>query len=568
MSKKATNAARIAMSLQRHGVKEVFGQSNPFPITLACMNIGIRQIAYRQENAGTYMAHGYAACSNKAGVVLAQNGPAATLVVAGLAECLKASIPVIAIVQEVSQNDMEKNAFQEIDHVKLFEGVSKWVRRIPTQQRIEDYVDMAFIAANSGRPGPTVLLCPTDMIFDPTEYPVNEARQSNHGHMPLDRVGPDPAVIAKAAKLLANAKKPFIYAGGGVISSLAQAELRAIQEECAIPVASSTMGKGCVDEKHPLSMGPIGYYMGMRGASKFMKPMVQEADVVLLVGNRTNQNGTDSWTLLPRGAEYIHIDIDPMEIGRNYETGTRIVGDAKLSLAALLAALKAENLDARKKARPDVEKAIKAAKESHVKEAADVTESNESPIRIERFLAEVNKRLDADHIIAADASISSVWLANYITATDERKFVFPRGIAGLGWGLPMGMGAKAAQPGRKVFCLAGDGGFAHVWSELETCKRENLDVVIAVINNRILGYQKFAEIALSGGHYTNACDLGPVDHVKVAEACGVTGIRIEKAEEIPGAVEKALQLKGVVVLDLMVAHDCVPPIPLMDSLQK
>ncbi len=566
MEQKASFSKRVALALKRHGVTEIFGQSNPPTIMLEANALGIRQIGFRTENAGSYMAQGFAMASGRVGVVAAQNGPAATLLVPGLAECLKASHPVVAIVQELGATSMDRNAFQEIDHVKLFEGVSKWVKRIPDQSRTEDYVDMAFVAATSGRPGPVVLLCPADYMFDPTEYPYQDLRNVSYGSYPLDRVMADPARVKEAARLLASAKKPFVYAGGGVISSQGSAALRDLQEKCSLPVATTTMGKGSVDETHPLSMGPIGYYMGKRGATKFLKPMVDEADVILLVGNRTNQNGTDAWTLLPWGAKYIHIDIDPMEIGRNYES-LRVVGDAKLALEQLTEALLAEDLSARKAARADVEATIAKAKADHAVEAEDVCCATTTPLRIECVLAEVNRQLADDHIIVADASLSSVWLANYIDATKNRKFIFPRGLAGLGWGLPMAIGAKVAQPGRPVFCLAGDGGFGHVWSELETCKRDKINVVTAVINNEILGYQKHAERALLGGLYTTACDLTDTNLAAVAEAVGVKAIRVETFEDIAPAVKEAFAHDGPVLLDLLIEPNCIPPIPLMGKLE-
>ncbi|MDR3296168.1 MAG: hypothetical protein LBT26_10145 [Clostridiales Family XIII bacterium] len=565
MENKASVSARIALALKRHGVTEIFGQSNPPTVLLAAEALGIRQVGYRQENAGTYMAQGYSMCSGRVSVIAAQNGPAATLIVPGLAECLKASHPVVAIVQDVDSNTVDRNAFQELDHIKLFEGVTKWVRRISNINRVEDFVDMAFMAAASGRPGPVVLLCPTDMLFDPTEYPIPPGRSASYGYYPMDRCGADPDAVKAAARLLAAAKSPFIYAGGGVISSQANAELRAVQEECSIPVANSTMGKGSVDESHPLSIGTIGYYMGRRGSTKFMRPLIDEADVILLVGNRTNQNGTDAWTLLPRSARYIHIDVDPMEIGRNYEA-LRVTGDAKLTLRQLKTALLAEDLSARKAGRAGIEARIAKARDEHKAEAKDMLESDASPVRVERFLAEVEKQLADDHIIVADASLSSVWLANYIPAVKQRKFVFPRGIAGLGWGLPLAMGAKLAQPGRKVFCLAGDGGFAHVWSELETCKREKINVCLAVINNEILGYQKHAERALLGTS-TTACDLTAVNHAMVAEGCGVKSFRISKADEIKPAVAEAFAFDGPAVLDVIMEPNCIAPLPFMGKLE-
>src|SRR5690625_555542 len=186
-NQKATNAMRIALSLKRNGVKYFFGQSNPPTITLACEDLGMEQIGYRQENAGVYMAHAYAMCTNTVPVITAQNGPAATLLVPGLAECMKSSYPVVAIVEEVSREHEEKNAFQELDHTQLFQGVAKWVKKVIVPNQIEDFVDRAFTIAASGRPGPTVLLCPKDIIGDTKEYLINVNRTQNSGVFPLDR---------------------------------------------------------------------------------------------------------------------------------------------------------------------------------------------------------------------------------------------------------------------------------------------------------------------------------------------------------------------------------------------
>lgn len=562
----ATNAMRIALSLKRNGVKYLFGQSNPASITLACAEIGIKQIGYRQENAGAYMAQAYAMCTNTIPVVTAQNGPAATLLVPGLAECLKSSYPVVALVEEVSREHEEKNAFQELDHILLFQGVSKWVKRIPIQERIEDYVDRAFTIAASGRPGPTVLLCPKDIILDTKEYLINLSRNQNSGVFPLDRSISELTKVEEAADILRNAKQPIIYAGGGVILSGAIKEIRELQEECSIPVATTTMGKGSVDEEHPLSIGPIGYYMGKLGVSKHLKSMVQDADVILLVGTRTNQNGTDSWTLLPENAKYIHIDLDPIEISRNYES-LRLVGDAKLTLLELKESLLRKGVQKRADCRAIIEEKIHSAREMHKKSMQDIHLAQSGKIKVERFLYEVEKRLDDNHIIVADASFSSVWNVNYLKAIKNRKFIFPRGLAGLGWGLPMAMGAKVAKPGNKVFCLAGDGGFGHVWSELETCKRHGIHIVLAIINNGILGYQKFVETA-TFGQYTDACDFSYVDHTKIAEACDVKGIKVESISDIAGAIDEAFKSEESVVIDLISDPNNIPPVGVLDGLQN
>ncbi len=554
---------RFAHALKRHGVEFLFGQSNPPSITLAASDLGILQIGYRQENAGTYMADGYARVSGKVPVVTAQNGPAATLLVPGLAECLSASVPIVALVQDVGPGTQDRNAFQELDQLDLFKGVAKWIRRVTTADRIEDYVDMAFTAAASGRPGPAVLLVSMELLMQAEERPVS-ARAAHLGTYPLDRNQPEQSKVERAAEMLAQARAPIVYAGGGVMGSRAQAELRQLQALAHLPVATSTMGKGGVDETHPLSIGVIGYYMATRGMAKFLKPMVTEADVILLVGNRTNQNGTDSWKLLPKEASYIHIDIDPMEIGRNYEA-FRLQGDAKVTLAALNAALEKQDLSQRQAARAGVEEFIVEARRKHKEEIAGVSQSDESPIRPERFMAELEKQLSADHIIVADASFSSIWIANYLAAEQERRFITPRGQAGLGWGFPLAMGARLGSPDRPVVCVVGDGGFGHVWSELETTRRHGIKVVIAVMNNSILGYQKHAENA-GLGRYTNVCDFVAVDHAAIAEACGVKGIRVERTQDIAGAIEQAFASEGSVLLDIIADPNAMPPVAAFTSL--
>ena len=554
---------RFAHALKRHGVEYLFGQSNPPGLTMAAEDLGILQIGYRQENAGTYMADGYARATGKLGVVTAQNGPAATLLVPGLAECLSASVPVVALVQDVGPNTLDRNAFQELDQLELFKGVSKWTRRVTTADRIEDYVDMAFTAAASGRPGPAVLLISMELLFQAEERPV-APRKAFLGQYPLDRTQADPAQIVRAAELLASARAPIIYAGGGVLGSGAQPELRALQELAALPVATSTMGKGSVDETHPLSIGCIGYYMATRGMAKFMKPLVSEADVILLVGNRTNQNGTDSWKLLPPDATYLHIDIDPMEIGRNYES-LRLQGDAKLTLRALHEAMRAQDLGKRHTARPALFAAIAAAKASHLAEIAGVSQSDAAPIRPERLMFELDKQLAPDHIVVADASFSSIWVANYLAATLDRRFITPRGQAGLGWGFPLAMGAKIGQPQRPVFAVVGDGGFGHVWSEMETARRHGVKVVVAVMNNAILGYQKHAETA-GLGRYTNVCDFCTVDHAAIARACGIEGIRLDRAQEIEAVLRHALAADGPVLIDVIADPNAMPPVTAFSGL--
>ena len=469
-------AQAFAGSLARHGVEFVFGQSIPSLIHLAAPDFGITQIGYRTENAGAIMADGYARISHKVGVVTAQNGPAATLLVPALAEALSASIPLVALVQDVALGNFDRNAFQELDHLQLFAGCCKWVRRVHSPDRIEDYVDMAFTAAAGGRPGPAVLLCPYDLIAE--ESAPSNGRTSQLGHYPLDRVLADPARIDEAARLLADAERPLIVAGGGVHLSDAAGALASLQDFASLPVATTPMGKGAVSESHPLSLGVIGYFMGVGGMARHQRSLIEDTDLIVLVGNRTNQNGTDSWQLFPRSARFIHLDVDGGEVGRNYES-LRLVGDAKLTLIALEDALTRCNLEKRRRRRAALERRIADGRARHRSEAEPMLKSTSRPVRPERLMGDLADLLQPDDIVVADASYASIWVANYLPALATGvRFLTPRGLAGLGWGLPMALGAKLAAGDRRVFCVVGDGGFAHVWSELETARRHSIAVSI------------------------------------------------------------------------------------------
>ncbi|MCZ6720321.1 MAG: acetolactate synthase catalytic subunit [Proteobacteria bacterium] len=558
-------AQAFGAALKRHGITVMFGQSNPPALFLAAADFGIEQITYRTENAGAIMADGYARASGRVPVVTAQNGPAATLLVPGLAEAYKASIPMVALVQDLPRPNRDRNAFQEIDEIALYQGVSKWLRRIDTVERIDDYIDMAFTAAASGRPGPAVLLAPWDLIDEP-QAP-GSPRTAELGQVPLDRTLADPARIDEAAQLLAEAERPLICAGGGVHSSKAWDELARLQELAGLPVATTTMGKGAVDERHPLSIGVIGYFMGERGMTKFLKPMVEEADVILLVGNRTNQNGTDSWQLFPPGARFIHLDIDGNEVGRNYEA-LRLVGDAKLTLAALSQALEARDLAARRAGRAALEAQIAEGRAKHEKEARAMLTSEARPIRPERLMAELDALLRDDDIVVADASYASIWVANYLKARrGGQRFLTPRGMAGLGWGLPLAIGAKLAKPEARVFCLTGDGGFAHCWSELETVRRHGLKIVLTVLNNGTLAYQGHAEDVWYGRH-TSAIAISPIDHAMIAHACGLNGIRVEEAKDYRPALEEAAASDKTTLIDVITDPRASPPITMYEGKKK
>ena len=538
MSPSETVAQRIAQALRRHDVEVIFAQSLPSALVLACEAIGIRQIAYRQENMGGAMADGYARVSGKVAVLCAQNGPGAALLVPPLAEALKASIPIVALVQEVERPQADRNAFQELDHASLFSCCAKWTRRIITADRADDYIDQAFVAAASGKPGPAVLLLPADLLREPAAGD-GTRRRARLGAWPIDRVRPDEAAIRAAARLIAHASHPVVMAGGGVLSSGGAGALARLQQAAHLPVFTTNMGKGAVDEQHPLSCGVLGALNGPRSLGRRTLPLLSTADVVLLVGTRTNQNGTDSWRLIPPSARLVHIDIDPTEIGRNYEA-LRLVGDAATTLDALTRALADEDLSRRSSARTDLEMRIAAAWLAFENDRRPLIVHNTAPIRPERIMAQLQPLLTPATIVVGDASYSSMWVVGQLRALAEgMRFLTPRGLAGLGWGLPLAIGAKLARGADPVVAVVGDGGFAHAWAELETMVRLKIPLTAIVLNNGVLGYQKDAE-TVKFGAFTSACRFSPVDHAAIARACGCRAISVAEPAQLGDALANAI----------------------------
>lgn len=559
-----TVAVAIAEALRRHGVSEIFGQSIPAPILQAGEDIGIRQVFYRTENAGGAMADAAARVRNRIAVVAAQNGPAATLLVAPLAEALKASVPVLALVQEVPVSDRDRNAFQEIDHFALFSGVAKWIRRIDSADRAIDYVDRAIAEATSGRPGPVVLLIARDMMTIPAA-PLPFPRTDQLGHFPLDRVRPEQAAIEEAARLIAEAERPVVVAGGGVHLSGAVDSVVRLQELASLPVFTTNMGKGAVSELHELSAGVAGNIAGEYGPAHFQLDLIEEADVILVVGSRTNENGTNGWTQYPLGARMIQIDLDPAEPGRTYEA-LRLVGDVRATTEELIEALERQDLGKRGARRAALAAGIAEGKRKHAERNLERrTDDDAQPLRPERMLAALDAQLTGDDIVVADASYSSIWVTGFLTAKQAgQRFILPRGIAGLGWGLPYAIGAKIAAPERRVVAIVGDGGFAHCWSEMETAIRERTPLTVILLNNSRLGFQANYDMFV-WGRTSSAVEFADVDHCAIARACGANAVRVERAADLDAALQEALASDRVTLIDLVVEPNAYPPVSAWDG---
>jgi len=386
------------------------------------------------------------------------------------------------------------------------------------------------------------------------------------GRFPLDRTVPVQARLRKLADALLAARRPLVVAGGGVHLSGAADALARLQSLAGLPMASTNMGKGAIDESHPLALGVIGNAMGTRSPAKFLQPYVESADFVLFVGTRTNENGTASWSLFPKGAACAQIDVDSQEVGRNY-AAMRFTGDAAATLDALCELLQGRCEAVARERLAEFSSLFEQARQAHRKELAPYAGSDASPMRPERIMAEL-ARCEGDVVWVADASYSSIWLVQYLRSTRPgTRFITPRGIAGLGWGVPMAIGAKIARPASRVVCLTGDGGFAHCWAELETARRHGIPVTVVVLNNGVLGFQINAEESRFGTH-TEVCHFGDIDHVAIARACGCEGRAVANAGELRQALDAAAASELPFVIDVKTDPAAFPPITAFESQLK
>lgn len=553
-----TVAERLAGELAQAGIDLIFGQGSPSALTLAAERLGLRQIGFRTENAGAAMADGYARASGRLGCIATQNGAAAALVAAGLSEAFKASVPVLVLVQDVERAHVGRNAFQEFDHAALFACCTKWFHRLDDGSRALEMLRKAILMATSGRPGPVALAIPADVLNE--RLPQRRAPLPASAAFPALRQQPEPAALAEAARLLAAADRPIVVAGGGVHTSGAQAELAALQQRFALGVATTIMGKGAVDEGDPLTLGVVGSAMGPGSPSRAMRALIRSADVVMFVGNRTNDNGTASWSLFPDEAAFIHLDIAAEETTRNYPA-LPLVGDARVTLRALGEAMAPIARDAQLATRRrTLTEAISAARAASAGDVAALTLRSTDPLRPEHLMHVLQDRAPADTLFVADASYSSLWVSQYLRSRRPgRQFLFPRGLAGIGWGYPLALGARLALPRTPVVAVVGDGGFSHCWAELECAARHGIAVKVIVLNNALLGFQHHAEL-VRFGQATEVCTIRRIDHAMIAQAVGCAGAAVTAAADLPSALDWLLAAEGPCLLDVHVDPAAFPPI--------
>lgn len=512
---------------------------------------GIRHILARHEQCAAHMADGYARAKGIPGVCTATSGPGATNLVTGIAVAHMDSSPVIAITGQVPRSMIGRDAFQEADIVGIATPITKYTFQLKSASEIPDTVKAAFLLANTNRKGPVLIDIPKDVFYEEVDY--MEAEKVRIGGYVVRTGDPHPYSIKRAVGLILDSERPLIIAGGGVIASNGSSELVRLAELMPAPVATTLMGKGAIPENHPLSLGMIG--MHGKGEANMA---AEEADLILAVGVRFNDRTVGRMEKFGENAKIIHIDIDPAEIGKNLEVDVPIVADARKALAALAERLL--EVGVRRKEN-EWSKRIAELKEKY----RDFYNSDEakgtlSPKKIMKIL---RSAIPERSIITTGVGQNQMWAALHFQVLEPRTFITSGGLGAMGFGFPASLGVKVACPDRPVFNIDGDGSFLMTEQDLATAVVENIPTVTLVMDNRVLGMVRQWQCMFCDKRYSET-DLGKVpDFVKLAEAYGAEGIRVETYPEFEAAVRKSVSAEVPVVIDVPVSPDekVLPMVP-------
>ncbi|HJX24446.1 MAG TPA: biosynthetic-type acetolactate synthase large subunit [Candidatus Bathyarchaeia archaeon] len=539
----------ICESLKREGVKVIFGIPGGMTIPAydALYDSDIRHILVRHEQCAAHMADGYARVSGRAGVCFGTSGPGATNLVTGIANAYMDSTPVVAMTGQVVKSVIGKDAFQEADIIGITMPITKYNFQAKNSKDIPLIMRKAFHIATTGRPGPVLIDLPRDVQLEEADMVFPEKVEIK-GYRPT--LEPHPLQVKKIVEALKNAERPMILAGGGVTTSNASEELVRLAEFMLAPVATTFMGKGCISEDHPLSLG----IMGMHGTLASNK-VVLEADLLLAVGTRFSDRTTGRIDEFAPDAKIIHIDIDPAEIGKNSKVDIPVVADARMALTAINRNL----VDSAKRS-------DKSPWMDRVNELKNLKLSfkDEGTMKPPKLLMMLRGLLKPDTIVTTEVGQNQMWAALYFKALRPRTFISSGGLGTMGFGFPAALGAKVARPNLPVVDIAGDGSFIMTEQELATSVTENIPVIVIVLNNSMLGMVAQWQRLFYKRRYSGVkLDKVP-DFVKLAEAYGAQGLRAQSYVEFEEAVKKALKSDVTTVIDVPISPEenvfpMVPP---------
>ena len=533
MTTKMNGAKILVESLKKEGVGAVFGYpgGQALPLFDALYGSDLRFYLVRHEQAAAHAADGYARATGKPGVCIATSGPGATNLVTGIATAYMDSIPIVAITGQVKTFMIGNDAFQEADIIGITRPITKHNYLVKDVKDLARTVKEAFHIASTGRPGPVLIDLPSDVQLAETEFHYPHEVQIR-GYKPT--YCGHPGQIRRAAKMIAESKRPVIYAGGGVILSGAAKELREFTEKINSPVTMTLLGLGAFPADHELSLGMLG----MHGTG-YANHAVQNCDMLIAIGARFDDRVTGKIDEFAPHAKIIHIDIDPSAISKSVAVDLPIVGDVKCVLSELLKIVHRPH---------DKEWTDKIVE---WKEKHPLNYKRDDKLRPQYVIEQICEATKGDAIIATDVGQHQMWTAQWYKFMRPRELLSSGGLGTMGYGFPAGMGAKVGRPDSQVFVISGDGSFQMNIQELSTAVVNNIQVKIAILNNSYLGMVRQWQELFYGKRYSHTKLENP-DFVKIAEAYGAAGIRIEKKEEVRPAIEKAMHTKNVVVMDFKV----------------
>jgi acetolactate synthase-1/2/3 large subunit len=542
----------IMECLKAEGVDVVFGLPGGanIPTYDALHDGGIRHVLVRHEAGGGHAAEGYAKATGKVGVCLATSGPGATNVVTPIQDAMMDSVPTVFITGQVRTDLLGTDGFQEADVLGITMPAVKHSFMISHPLEIPRVLHEAFYLARSGRPGPVVVDIPTDLSRADIPYePVTDVHLP--GYQPT--TDGNTKQIRQAAKALAAARRPVIYAGGGVVNANAAAELVELVTSDRFPITCTLMGLGAFPAPHEQWLGMLGMH-GTRTANYAM----DEADLICAIGARFDDRITGKLSEFAPRAKFIHIDVDPAEISKNVPAHIPIVGDAKSILAKLVAEYRA--LEADRGRLEEWWQRIGAWQERHPLRYEDSADNEIKPQYMVQALYEAT---GGDAIVTSDIGQHQMWAAQYYHFDRPRRWINSGGLGTMGFGLPAAMGAKVGCPDQLVVCISGDGSFQMNIQELATCAEEGIDVKTFIMNNGYLGMVRQWQELFWDRRYSQVARGQWPDFVKVAEGFGATGMRFTDKTTLVADMREALNTDGPVVVDVRVTaeENVYPMIP-------
>jgi acetolactate synthase-1/2/3 large subunit len=530
--------------LKAEGVEVVFGLPGGanLPTYDAFVDAGIRHILVRHEAGGGHAAEGYAKATGRVGVAFATSGPGATNLITPICDAMMDSVPVVFITGQVRTELLGTDGFQEADTIGITMPVVKHSFMIQNPLEIPRAIHEAFYLARSGRPGPVLVDIPQDLSRAEIAYePVTDVRLP--GYQPT--LEGNQKQIRQAAKALAAAQRPVIYAGGGVVNAEASAELIELALSDRFPVTCTLMGLGAFPAPHPQWLGMLGMH-GTRAANYAM----DEADLICAVGARFDDRITGKLSEFAPRAKFIHIDVDPAEISKNVPAHIPIVGDAKHVLGKLAKEYVALGADP---ARLDGWwTRIEGWKEKH---PLGYQDSTDAEIKPQYLIQALYQATGGEAIVTSDVGQHQMWTAQYYDFPAPRRWINSGGLGTMGFGLPAAMGAAVGCPDRLVCCVAGDGSVQMNAQELATCAQEKIPIKVFIMNNGYLGMVRQWQELFWDGKYSHV-DMGDYpDFVKLAEAYGATGMRLQDKRTLVEDIRRAIATEGPVVVDVRVTRE-------------